>query len=328
MLLGSLTGAGCLWSLWCFLNLNQENPVAFKAAPKQVMFQPDPSHTLKFPKVSLNGAVALARPLAQFSPLDQTRLNQILALARQEKLSAKPMGNGIQAIALEFLGAEYKAGLLDQTPTEQLIVSLQQFDCVLLLEAVVALARTIVQPTPSSAYFVQQVEAQRYRNGQLQNYCSRLHYFSDWIADGEKRGLVTNLTPTLGGVPFNKTLNFMSAHRSSYGQLKSDDVAFRCIQSVEANLKTLPLTYIPTAQIHRIYSQLRPGDIVAIATAEPGLDVTHTGFAERHSDGGVGFIHASPGGVVRRAIDLQTYTSRVKDAIGIIVARAMPPTKP
>jgi Protein of unknown function (DUF1460) len=327
VLWGSLAGAGCLWGSWCFLNLNQESPAAFKTVAKQSIFQSDPADNLKFPTVSLN-SIVLARPSAKLSPLDRNQLNRVLAFARQEKLSAQPMGARIQAITLQFLGSEYKAGLLDQTPTEQLTISLQQFDCVLLIEAVVALARTVVQPKPSSAYFVQQVEAQRYRNGQLHDYCSRLHYFSDWIADGERRGLVTNLTSPLGGVPLNKTLNFMSRHRSSYGQLKSDDEAFRCIQSVEAKLNTLPLTYIPTAQIRNIYPQLQAGDIVAIATAEPGLDVTHTGFAELRADGGIGFIHASPGGVVRRATDLQTYTSRVRDAIGIIVVRAMPSTRP
>jgi hypothetical protein len=66
---------------------------------------------------------------------------------------------------------------------------------------------------------------------------------------------------------------------------------------------------------------LKPGDIVAIATDLPGLDVTHTGFVYRNPDGSVGLIHAAPGSGVKISRDLQTYTERVEHAIGILVAR-------
>jgi Protein of unknown function (DUF1460) len=271
--------------------------------------------------LSLSGLSAIAMPSSPLiSPADQAQLTQMLHTAQQAKLATQPFGTVVQAIARQYLGARYQAGLLDQSPTERLFISFQKFDCVLFVESMLALARTVVQPT-LSAHFPPQIEVQRYRGGHLKGYCSRLHYFSDWIADNERRGLVRNITLATGGIPFNKPLNFMSQHRSSYPQLKQSETEFSCIKAAENALASAKRYYIPTAKISGSYSKLQAGDIVAIATAVPGLDVTHTGLLERRADGGVGLIHASPAGAVARAKDLQTYVSRVPEAIGMIVAR-------
>jgi hypothetical protein len=272
--------------------------------------------------LALTGPKAIALPSNPLlSPADQARLDQTLRTAKQDKLATQPFGTIVQAIARRYMGARYQAGLLDQSPTEQLFISFQRFDCVLFIEAMLALARSVVQPNPSSADFPQQIEVQRYRGGHLKDYCSRLHYFSDWIADNERRGLVRNVTLASGGVPLDKPLNFMTQNRSSYPQLKNSEAEFTCIQAAEASLAREKRYYLPTAKISGIYSKLQAGDIVAIATAVPGLDVTHTGLIERRVDGGIGMIHASPAGSVTRAKDLQTYVSRVPDAIGIMIAR-------
>jgi Protein of unknown function (DUF1460) len=97
------------------------------------------------------------------------------------------------------------------------------------------------------------------------------------------------------------------------------------VQRVEAKIQNLAIAYIPTQRIAAVYPDLRPGDIVAIATDIPGLDVTHTGFAYRQANGRFGLIHASPAGAVVIAPDLQAYTTRVDRAIGIMVARPVQP---
>jgi Protein of unknown function (DUF1460) len=268
-----------------------------------------------------SGLTAIAAPSRSFlSASDQALLNQTLRITKQEKLATQPFGTIVQAIARQYLGAHYQAGLLDQSSTEQLFISFQKFDCVLFVESMLALARSAVHPNLSSN-FPRQIEVQRYRGGHLNDYCSRLHYFSDWIADNERRGLVRNVTLALGGTPLTKPLNFMTQHRSSYPQLQKSETQFACIKAAEALLAHEKRYYIPTAQISGIYPKLQAGDIVAVTTAVPGLDVTHTGLLERRTDGGVGMIHASPSGSVARANDLQTYVSRVPKAIGIIVAR-------
>ncbi len=117
----------------------------------------------------------------------------------------------------------------------------------------------------------------------------------------------------------------MSSHRSSYPRFSQDESAYRCVQRMETDLSSRRFSYIPTNQIRQIYSYLKPGDIVAIATDIPGLDVTHTGLIYRNSNGGIGLIHAAPGSGVKLSPDLQTYMNQAENAIGIVVARSMKP---
>ncbi len=259
----------------------------------------------------------------RFPEQDQAALAALLRKGQRYHFQNQPWSRLIQTIATEFRGAAYQDGLLDQGPQEQLVLSLSQFDCVLFIETVLAAARTLVAETPSPQVFRDSVQEQRYRQGQMQGYCSRLHYFSDWIADNQRRGLVKNLTPALGGIPFPKQLNFMSQHRQSYPKLQGNDVHWQCIQEMEARLQSLPLHYIPQAKIREIETSLQPGDIVAVATAIPGLDVTHTGFIYRLSNQSIGLIHASPGGSVQVAPDLATYIANVDQSVGIMVARPL-----
>ena len=168
------------------------------------------------------------------------------------------------------------------------------------------------------------IEQQRYWQGKMNGYCSRLHYFSDWLEDNQRRGNVTNITQRLGGVNIAKKLNFMTNHRDSYPSLAKSDRNFKCISRVEDSLSTT-FNYIPTNKIKQIYSQLKPGDIVGVATEIEGLDFTHTGFVYQQQNGNMGLIHASPVGRVVIAQDLQNYIQNVPQAIGIVVSRANQP---
>ncbi|UNU25907.1 N-acetylmuramoyl-L-alanine amidase-like domain-containing protein [Microcoleus vaginatus] len=258
-------------------------------------------------------------------PEDIARFEQVVQYAKQQNLHDRSIGEIVQAIADNFLGKPYAAGLLDESGEEKLIITLNKFDCVLFVETVLAIARGVAVQDYDYQNFVNRIEQQRYLNGKINGYCSRLHYFSEWINDNQKRQTVENITAELGGVPMNKTLNFMSQHRSSYPQMVKDEATYQCIVSQEADLAKTTVNYIPTNQIKRVYSQLKPGDIVAVATDVKGLDVTHTGLVYRNADGNMGLIHASPAGEVTVAYDLQRYISRVESAIGIVVARAKTP---
>ena len=272
--------------------------------------------------------VSLNRPqIAQdIPPTEDGRIfKQIVARAKSQNLAAASMGKIVQQVAQEFLGAKYQAGLLDQSLQETLVISLQKFDCLLLIETVMAIANNIATENDSYQAFSAKIENQRYWNGNMNGYCSRLHYFSDWLKDNQRRGNIINITKNLGGVYTPKQLNFMTNHRRSYPVLAVSEANYQCIATVEASLQGEALNYIPTARIKEIYQQLQPGDIIGVATSIPGLDVTHTGFVYRQDNGQVGLLHASPAGKVVIAQDLQTYISKVDRAIGIIVAR---PSKP
>lgn len=253
---------------------------------------------------------------------DLARFEKIVQYAKQQNLPDRPIGEIVQAIADNFLGQPYAEGLLDKSGAEKLVVTLDKFDCVLFVETVLAIARGVAVKDYDYQNFVNRIEEQRYLNGKMNGYCSRLHYFSEWINDNQKRQTVENITAQLGGVPMNKQLNFMSQHRSSYPQMVKDEATYQCIVGIEAELAKTTVNYIPTNGIKSIYSQLKPGDIVAVATDVKGLDVTHTGLVYRNADGNMGLIHASPAGQVTVAYDLHRYISRVESAIGIVVARA------
>jgi hypothetical protein len=252
---------------------------------------------------------------------------RIMEQARAEAWHERPFGEIVQAVGYELLGARYQDGLLDVTPDEALVVNLAAFDCVLYVENVLALARGIAQQDYGFETYVGNLEDLRYRGGELNGYCSRLHYFTDWIHDNDQRGRVEDITEALGGDPFDKTLDFMSEHRDAYPRLAGDS-AYACIVGVEDAMRGRTLFYVPEADIAASYEQLQAGDLIATATDIDGLDVTHTGFVYKFPDGRTGFIHASLSGEVKISDDLASYIEENSRQIGIIVARPIDPRTP
>jgi hypothetical protein len=256
---------------------------------------------------------------------DGKKFLSIVEYAKQNQLDRQPLGNIITSIGNQFIGAEYQAGLLDKTPTEKLFISLQKFDCLLFVETVIALAKNISQQDYSYQKFTEMVRQERYRDGKLNGYCSRLHYFSEWIADNQKRGNVINITANIGEVELTKNLNYMSSNWRKYPATIRTQENYQCVVQMEANLVGMKLDYIPQKDIDKIYPLLQTGDIVGVATNIAGLDFTHTGFVNivsRDDRQTIGFLHASPAGKVTIASDLKTYVGKVKNAIGIIVVRS------
>lgn len=254
-----------------------------------------------------------------------SKFEQIIQNAQRQNLSDRPMSEIIQTVAQEFLGTKYKANLLDRSSREKLVVTLEELDCVLFVETVLAIARGIALQDYSYQTFVNHLQNQRYRNGELPEYSRRLHYFSDWIIDNQNRGNVQNISLDLGSISRKKNLDFMSKNRNRYPLMVNDDANYQCILNMESQLVEVTINYIPKHRISRAYSQLQPGDIIAVATNLSGLDFTHTGLVYRHQNGRIGFIHASPAGTVTTARDLQRYVRNVKNSMGIVVVRAIDP---
>ncbi len=247
--------------------------------------------------------------------------DRLMDFARREKLSERPLGEIMQALGEKLRGTPYVAGVLDAPEEETLVAPLDKFDCVLFVESALALGRGIAEEDYSYDGYLRRIEEGRYRGGQMNGYCSRLHYFSDWIRDNEARGLVHNITEEIGGVRYDKTIDFMSTHRSSYPRLVASDSLFAGIVAMENSLRGVSLYYIPQDDIRAAYDDLQAGDIVATATHIDGLDVTHTGLVYDAGDGKKGFMHASTTDGVKISPDLQSYIKGVKVQTGIIVAR-------
>jgi hypothetical protein len=259
-------------------------------------------------------------PVAKLPTADEAVFQRVMKQAKTQKLAQRSVGEIVQAIADQFLGYPYQENLLDRPNQETLVTSLRKFDCVLFVETVLAIARGIKAEDYSTTTFKDRLQHQRYENGNV-SYCDRLHYFSHWIEENQRQGVVTDLTSSLGGIPLGKTLNFMSENWKKYPKQVRDPASRKCIKAMETRWQNAKVMYIPTAQIYQQYGKLQAGDIIAIATDLPGLDVTHTGLVYRGTDGTVGLIHAAPGSGVKISSDLQTYAERVDHAIGILVAR-------
>ncbi|MDP9176480.1 MAG: DUF1460 domain-containing protein [Gemmatimonadota bacterium] len=269
------------------------------------------------------------------SDSDQARLAAWTATLRRETLVPRELPLGRRAIRVGELavGTPYEAFTLEAylraggnpSRTEPLTVSLTRFDCVTLVESCLAVARLAAKTrAPSWQSFAREVELMRYRDGKRGGYTSRLHYFSEWISDGEKRGLIRDVGAELDGIEDTRPLRFMTEHRSSYPALANDAV-FRAIGEMERGLDKNPRHVVPTARIPDVVDRIQTGDVVAFATSIPGLDVSHAAFAYRDSARVLRVLHAPlSGGVVEvTRSTLPEYVSAIRRATGILVARPL-----
>ena len=67
-------------------------------------------------------------PISESLDPELMRFNRVMQYAIERKLSDRPLGEIMQAIAEEFLGTPYAAGLLDRSNQETLVVTLTAFD--------------------------------------------------------------------------------------------------------------------------------------------------------------------------------------------------------
>lgn len=283
-------------------------------------------------QASLLGA-ALALPRWRRDDPDQERLQRWSSALRADGLTdpAVPLGRSAVRVGELAAGSPYQPGTLEtylkaqgDPHQEPLTLSLSHFDCVTLVEACIAVSRAACDAAPGWDAFAQRMAQMRYRDGARSGYASRLHYFSEWISDGARRGLVKDLGEFLGGTNDTRPLRFMSEHRASYPALVYDDV-FAQIAEMERRLDGAPRFVVAPDRVATIEPLLQAGDILAFATAIPGLDVTHAAMTYRDRAGTMRVLHAPlSGGVVEvTRSTLPEYVSAIRRCTGILVARPL-----
>lgn len=199
----------------------------------------------------------------------------------------------VTAYAHLLEGTTYAAGTLDRDSVEKLQPYLQETDCTTFVETVLALARTAVKKQSTWDEYCRQLTALRYRNGKIDGYLSRLHYFSDWIANNEQKGFVTDITKISGGVPDTLRLYFMSRNADRYPALQRNATLVDGIAVQERSLNGKIIYYLPTFRLDSAsLATIQSGDIIAFTTDIPGLDIAHVGIAIQNN-GEVRLIHAS-----------------------------------
>jgi Protein of unknown function (DUF1460) len=222
-------------------------------------------------------------------------------------------------VAKSFIDNPYQGHTLERSP-EQLVVNLQEFDCVTFVESVVALTEARVQKKPKYSFFFEHLKKLRYRRGIVDGYASRLHYFLEWTIQNPVHGL-QNVTKELGGMSIKKDINFMSRHPQYYAEL-SNKATFDTIVKAEKALSQKEWYFMAKEKVAAIEPQLKDGDVVAITSNLDGLDFNHEGFVIRKGNR-AHLLHASSElkKVVISAEPLADYLARVKKHSGIVVMR-------
>jgi N-acetylmuramoyl-L-alanine amidase-like protein len=233
------------------------------------------------------------------------------------------LGDIITEIGKSFIDTEYVAGTLDTNPdSERLVTNLTGLDCVTFVENCLTFARCLKQNKTLFDDYKAELERIRYRDGVIDGYASRLHYFTDWIYNNQEKGVVRDISQEIGGVEYTKKIDFMSKHVNSYKQL-ADKKNLENIKTAEDAINSRTYYYVPKESISVVYSSLKNGDIIATTTTIVGLDVTHTGYVFKGDDGGTYFMHASLKSkkVIISDNQLQDYVMEDSKKTGIIVAR-------
>ena len=254
------------------------------------------------------------------SPKDKKAFeNKIIEI---DGLLENDFGKTLVAIGKTFLGTPYVAKTLEIGNLESLVINLQGLDCTTYIENVLAFSLLLKDGKSDFKTFTEKLETIRYKNGKLNGYTSRLHYFSAWIIDNETKGLLTNITSEIGGSIVIKKIDFMSTHPEFYPFLKDNNANIKKIQTSENYLNSQEICILAQDEIEASEHLIKSGDIIALTTSIKGLDITHTGIATREKDGRIHLLHASTvGEVVVSRLPLIDYLKKIKNNTGIIVAR-------
>ena len=229
--------------------------------------------------------------------------------------------------AKQMLGVPYVAGTLDGNPSEELVVLTDALDCTTFVETVLALCVAEKRGDSDFESFKKALTDVRYRDGILNGYTSRLHYFSDWIRNNEQMGFVRECTSeTACSQQKELWLDFMTTHVDSYLPMKKDTFLVKEITLLEKEWQGVSVTYIPKEKLNLPSENLKikNGDILVITTNLKGLDVVHVGFAFWKS-GKLHLLHASSNAkkVVEDPLSLYDYSKNKKTHTGVRVVRVI-----
>ncbi|HLP03976.1 MAG TPA: N-acetylmuramoyl-L-alanine amidase-like domain-containing protein [Paludibacter sp.] len=224
--------------------------------------------------------------------------------------------------AVFLMDSPYVPKTLEVTgKNEKLVVNLRQFDCSTLVENCLALVHTLKSKDQSFDTFCSELKTIRYRNGNLTDFSSRLHYFTEWISNNETKGKVINLTKAFGGNPLPLKLDFMTRKADLYPQMSNPSV-FSELKTVEQNISQRNNFYIPKSS--PVSAKIRNGDILCLTTNVQGLDISHVGIAFKLGNE-LYFLHASQ---TDQKVEISSepfikYIARLNRVTGYMVVRPL-----
>ncbi len=258
---------------------------------------------------------------------DTTRINQLL----QEGIASgiKTPNELVAFYADRLLGTPYVALTLEGDE-ELLTINIDELDCTTFVETLYALARTTMNCRYSWLDYAANLENVRYRNGEMGDYSSRLHYISEWILNNASRGNLKEVTPDLPHANYLiKTIDFMTNHKDSYRSLKDNSAMVEKIKGYEMALRNHRMPYLKKSWLgdKAVKAALRDGDFMGLVTKIEGLDISHLGIIHKDDKGEIYLLDASMSGgkVMLESKNLRDHLSGSKSTcLGVRVFRIVP----
>ena len=252
---------------------------------------------------------------------------KITSLLKEAKAMKQKPANWMMWFGRKFAGVPYVGGTLDKTREEVLVVNTRQLDCTTYVELVTALTMCAKNQETSFASFCNHLKHVRYIGGNVE-YVKRQHYFTVWLNDNVKEGIVRDIQ---ANPPFSAIqtiqVNWMSTHPASYKMLAAHPQWLSGIKALENSINGKKYRYIPKGEIKNnalFRKTIHDGDILLIITKKKGLDTTHIGIASWHQDG-LHLLNASS--IHKKVIDepmtLYTYMQKHPSQIGIRACRVL-----
>ena len=157
------------------------------------------------------GIIGLMMSLALSAQVTYTRADSLTIC---KLLKQAPQQTSTLWFARQFHGIPYVAHTLEVNNQEQLVVNTRELDCTTLVETVTALTLCVKQEKRQWTDYLDMLRTLRYRQGVLNGYTSRLHYFTDWILGKQQMGWVEEIQQP--NPPFTAVqridVDFMSQH--------------------------------------------------------------------------------------------------------------------
>ena len=260
------------------------------------------------------------------------QFDRLVSQARSGNWKSLPIGERTAAVGQALVGTRYKHFALEiDNRIESPSVNFQGMDCWTFFEISLAFARMLDEAEENwiPDRLLHYIEVDRYRGGECTGeYLSRLHYLEDWLADNDRRGLVEDLTRSLGGRSVPHSAREMTQGWRHYRYLAANRSLLGPLAQMEARVSSRPLYQIPKNRVAGIESKLQSGDIIGIVSWDrSGLySTSHVGLALRTNDGVLHFLHASaPHNYGRVVVDarLSGYLYHFRTDSGILVARPL-----
>lgn len=250
------------------------------------------------------------------------RLDSVLNTLEKKDFSGITINETAVEIGKMFLNTAYAEKTLEVCgDQEQLVINLNGLDCTTFLETTVTLARLAKKGRFTFEDYEKELEFVRYRDGKLNGYTSRMHYFSDWIYNAGQRNIIRDITHEIGGVPYANHPTFMSANTKYYPQLSNPEFVSQ-MKAYESEISQRKYYYLPKETVADHESDIRSGDLIAITISLANLDISHVGIAFEQN-GRIHLMHASSDlkKVVISDKPLSDYLLGNKSQSGIMVCR-------